>query len=203
MTGAGLAAFTVETVFVAEFIEVRAGRGVRPRAIRCQRGAAVVGTVTGGNSRQRVPDAQLTSSGSALSPDHPMTAVTGTDGTYQSFDPHRHSSVPARELTVVAGADRYQDTAVTVNVPEQGRVIADVFMPCTEVQGIVVEQIGSSRLPPTGSRGRPRLPQQRRPASDSGHRPGECDFHLRMRAAYRCAPFDRRRHTSHRHRRRA
>lgn len=150
VTGAGRTAFTAETVFVAEFIEVRTGLGVRPPAIRCQRCAAVVGTVTGGSSRQPVPGAQLSASGSALSPNHPMTAVTGADGTYQLSDPHRHSCLPEGELTVVASADRYQDTAVAVNVPEQGRVTVDVFMPCTKVQGIVVEQVGSSWLPLPG-----------------------------------------------------
>ncbi|MFJ2770499.1 carboxypeptidase regulatory-like domain-containing protein [Streptomyces sp. NPDC087300] len=150
LTGAGIVPFGDDTAFEAQFVEIRAGLGVRPRDITCQRCAAVVGTVTGGSGREPVEGARLISSGSALSPYHPMTATAGSDGTYRLSDPHRHSCVPEGQLTVVATADRHQDTAVTVNVPERGSVTADVFMPCTNVRGVVLEQVGSSRLPLPG-----------------------------------------------------
>ena len=141
VNGDGLSQGAPGTVFIAAFNEVQAGAGWRPAAIECQSCAGVVGSV-----REQVGHAAVAGAvvvALDVLENHMFTGTTGSNGRFALEDAEARTCIPSGPVRLQVTHDRHQTkTTGTLTLPTNGFVDVTIDLDCTNVSGVVVDQVG-------------------------------------------------------------
>lgn len=137
----GTGAFLSDTLFIIEFHEVDATRGLRPgsRSIRCQTCGPVRGTVSEAATGLAIPGAIVEALG--VLDNHAFSATTTANGSFTLTDSEGRTCIPPGNITLRATAQRHVPKMVNP-IPDPsvpGGANVPIILDCTKVRGRVID----------------------------------------------------------------
>lgn len=139
--GDGVAIGQADSIFIADFNEVRPVAGWRPANVACRQAARVTAVVRRSGSATPVHNAAAQTAMSG----HTYQGASGANGRAPLTEPNGNPWMPSGQITINASADRYRYGSAVGTVPASGTVDIPVSLQCTPVSGKVVDAADSGQ----------------------------------------------------------
>lgn len=131
------------TLFTVRLNEVIAGVGWRPAVVDCQSCAGVVGLIRDRATKAPIAGARVEALDVLES--HPFSGTSDNrSGRFSLVDPEGRTCIPYGTIRLQTTEDRHQTSTISVTVAAQpaGGVNVTIDLDCTNVSGVVVDQVG-------------------------------------------------------------